>query len=108
MANIIEWFERKAGDEPIIACVIGDYGWGWADSEENVAVKDVKGKVVSWDEAKKYLDYEFDNGYGGENCHAVFAWTENWMIFISQYDGSTRCNTIPRNPVDCIPHMPGG
>jgi hypothetical protein len=107
MSNIVEWVELAAGMEPIIACVIGDYGWGLRH-EKNSLTRDVKGKVLSWEEAIRYLDYEFDDGYGSVSCHAIYAWTENLIIFISKYDGSTYCHAIPRNPVACEPYMPGG
>ncbi len=109
MRNLLKWVEGAAEGEPVEAVVIGEMGWG-DYGKEHVPHYDptVFGKVLPWAEAQPYLDYDFDSGYGAPGCQAIYAWTKSWVIFISQYDGSTRCNRIPRNPVDCIPNMPGG
>jgi len=103
MANLVKWIKDIAGDEQIEGVVIGDMGW-WDDEP----VTWPHGKVVSWDEAKKWLDYDFDSGYGSPNCHAVYVWTASKIILVGQYDGSTFPIWLPRNPIDIMPDMPGG
>ena len=105
MANLKNMIENLAGDAEIVGCVIGDRGWVFGlDHSDHTP----KGKLMMWDEASKYLDYEHDTGYGGVDCHAVFAWTERDVIAVGQYDGSTWVYAIPRFPKDIVPTMEGG
>ena len=45
-----------------------------------------------------YFDYDFDSGYGGQECHSFYIYTDNDVFFIWEYDGSTRISSVPRNP----------
>lgn len=58
----------------------------------------LEGVLMTWDEARPYLDYEYDNGYGGQDCHSVHIWTPARIIYVQEYDGATWLNSIPRNP----------
>jgi hypothetical protein len=108
MANLAEWIKEAAGGESIEAVVIGEMGWRDYNSKDVPGYdKQPRGKVLTWDEARPWLDYEFYEGYGAPGCNAVYAWTANWVLFISQYDGSTECDAVPRNPIACLPQMPG-
>jgi hypothetical protein len=43
-------------------------------------------------------DREFDCGYGGAEGCPFTAWTENWVLFPLEYDGSEYVGYAPRNP----------
>lgn len=109
MSNLVNWILSEAEGEPIEAVVIGQMGWGDYKSE-NVPNYDQQPKntVLTWAEAEKWLNYEFDGGYGAPGCNAIYAWTASRVIAIYQYDGSTGPFSIPRNPTAEEPHMPGG
>jgi len=109
MANLRAWIVDAAGDEEIESVVIGQMGWGEYKSESVPNYNDIpKGRAMPWEEAMKWLDYEFDDGVGAPRCQAVYAWTATKVIAIGQYDGSTFWYTIPRNPTDIMPEMAGG
>ena len=110
MANLIEWIKEIAGDEDVKDVVIGGMGWAYDYNSEKVPnySKIPKNVVLNWEEAKKYLNYEFDDGSGSPKCNAVYAWTKKKIIFVVQYDGSTFPCWVPRNPGICTPIMPGG
>jgi hypothetical protein len=55
-------------------------------------------KIYSWEEAQPLLDYEYDAGYGGSDCHFVNIWTPTRVIYIHEYDGATWPEFVPRNP----------
>lgn len=74
-------------------------GYPWNEEEIN---KDAH-KVLTWRKAKPLLSYSYDAGYGDQDCHSIYAWTDNWIVLVSEYDGSTCVVKIPRNPVDCKP-----
>lgn len=93
---------------PILGVVIGDMPWGDYNASGKPDSTVVRGKLISADDAKPYLDYAYDSGFGAPDCHAVYLWTSNSVIFVSQYDGSTSIKSIPRNPCDCNPTAPGG
>jgi len=109
MANLKSWIEAEAGNELIEGIVLGEMGWGDFGAELIPNYSEIpKGKLLTWDEAKEYVDYDFDNGFGAPRCQAVYTWTKNKVIAIGQYDGSTWCYSIPRNPCACMPTMEGG
>lgn len=109
MANLKEWLIEAANGEEIIAVVIGELGWGDYKKEKVPNYDEQpKNKVLSWQEAIKWIDYEFYSGHGSPRCNAITAWTKNWVFFIVQYDGATSLCSVPRNPIDHVPDMPGG
>jgi hypothetical protein len=44
------------------------------------------------------MNYEHNSSYGSQECHAILAWTENYVIYVHEYDGSTCLTSKPRNP----------
>jgi len=95
-------------DEKIEAVVIGEYGWGGYGSEDRQLPEQKQNIILSLEEASNMLDYTYDTGYGAPQCNAVYVWTTENILIVSQYDGSTSIHKIPRNPVECKPKMPGG
>ena len=101
--------EKAASGETICACVIaGDNQYlGY----RNIDPRDYDGmtdRVLTWEEARPLLSYAFSMGCdrgrpGDDSCHAVVAWTDSKVIFISTYDGSAQVESLPRNPVDFHP-----
>lgn len=109
MSNLVEWITEMAAEEQIESVVIGEMGWGDYGSEAIPNYSEQpRGKTIPWSEAQKFLKYDFDSGYGAPGCNAVYVWTSTKILFVWQYDGATSMCAIPRNPVDCMPEMPGG
>jgi hypothetical protein len=113
VSTFAEDIEQVAGGEPILAVVIGEFGWGNGWDADGYGEKapipwSKRGIPLLWSEARPLLNYEYYTGHGAPSCHAIYAWTISQVIFVSQYDGSTRLVNIPRNPVPCHPEMPGG
>lgn len=109
MATLYGWIVKAADGKPVEAVVIGRMGWGEYKSEKvpNYSACP-KGVVLTWEEALPWLQYEFCSGYGAPSCQAVYAWTADRVIFISQYDGATGIEYMPRHPTAGEPNMPGG
>ncbi len=109
MCNFLEDIENVLKEEKVESVVIGSFGgWEWSNSTNEKIPKKFRNKVLTWGEAKPLLDYEYDTGFGGADCHAIYVWTPTKIIFVSEYDGSTRVTSLPRNPIECNPSMPGG
>lgn len=90
-----EDIELAAGDEPIISISVGPTRrWTWADEPDHA----LGAEPVSWAEARPVLDYLFDAGYGGQDCHDIWAWTPTRVLFVHEYDGATCVASAPRNP----------
>lgn len=101
MTNLADEFERVAVG-PILAAVVGDDDRKrWSERDKDP----LRGKVLSWAEARPILDYEYDNGFGGAECHAVYAWTETQVLLIHEYDGATDVGWLPRHPTPCEPQF---
>ncbi len=96
-----EDIEEAAAGEPIDAVVIGTRGDHWLDEEPQEPQA-----VLSWNEARPRLNYEYDDGYGGADCHAIYAWTPSRVLFVHEYDGSTTVTSVPRNPEAGKPIFP--
>lgn len=115
MTNFAKDIEQAAEGEEIIGIVVGPFGWGsWGEEgyleDEVVRVKipwEKRGVVLTWQEARPLLDYDYGDGFGAPECHAIVAWTENRVIFVGQYDGATSVYSLPRHPSPCRPYMPG-
>ena len=109
MSNFKDDLLAEAAGQTIEAICIGDMGWSDFNHEHIPNWKEVpRGKLLNWQEAAPLLDFNYSTGYGAPECPCVYAWTKDYVIFISQYDGSTCTNKVPRNPCDCDPQMPGG
>lgn len=111
MSNLKTWILDAADGDPVESVVIGNMGWSDYKLEylpESAQDSNNWHKVLPWSQAEKLVDYEFDSGYGSPGCQAITAWTQNKVIFVSQYDGATGICSVPRNPTDHIPDMPGG
>jgi hypothetical protein len=99
--NLVEWVESVLNEEIIEAVAIGKpYSLDW-----DTPTPDYVGKLLSWEEARPILDYEFDSGYGTASCHPIYVWTPTRIICIHEYDGSTSLRILPRHPTPCIPEF---
>lgn len=109
MANLLTWIAAAAEGEAIESVVIGEMGWGdYGNAGVPQYAEQRREELLTWDQAKPMLDYDFDDSYGAPGCNAIYVWTTNRVLFISQYDGSTNIEWVPRNPLACKPSMPGG
>lgn len=105
--DILEILERG---ESVEAVVFGNYGWdGYAEPTKPLVPKTKRGKVLTWEQAQKYMEgWSFYGGFGAPNCYATYIWTNKRIIWVTQYDGATSLSTAPRHPQEGIPDMPGG
>jgi hypothetical protein len=103
--DLLEYLEP---DEKVEALVFGEYGWGgYGEGADPIGEK--RGTVLTLEEAEPLMQsWSFYGGYGSPDCYATYIWTNQRVIWVTQYDGSTRLSSAPRNPVACIPDMPGG
>ncbi len=109
--NAISELEEFLNDgEFVEAVVFGAWGWGgYGEPDPPPVPVDRQGVVLSFDEAKQYMgSWCFYGGYGAPDCYAVNIWTNQRIIWVTQYDGATGLDSAPRNPVATIPDMPGG
>jgi len=97
--------------EVVEAVVFGEYGWSGYNEEgcDNPVPKEKQGVLLTLEQAKPLMDgWSYDGGYGSPECYATYVWTNQRLIWVTQYDGSTCLDSAPRNPTACIPSMPGG
>ena len=66
------------------------------------------GKLLSWDEALKWIDYDYYGGFGTGGCQCFYMWTEQSVLLVEGYDGTCHIVKIPRNPIDVLPVFIGG
>jgi hypothetical protein len=92
--------EAAANGEPILVIVIADY-------YRSRIKHPMMGKVITWEEARPLLDYDYDDGFGGADCNPIYAWTPTRVLFVDEYDGATIIRALPRAPMDCEPEFNG-
>ena len=97
-------------DEMVEALVFGPWGWdGYEELEPQSVPPEKRGIVLKLKEAEPLMKgWSFEGGFGAPNCYAVYIWTNQRIIWVTQYDGSTGLDSCPRNPIDIVPDMPGG
>jgi hypothetical protein len=117
--------EQLAEHEYVVGICFGAYGWsslpsdletadysdlGWGEEDiPNPIPWDMRRKVLSVEEAMPLMQgWSFSGGYGAPECYATYIWTNKRVFWVTQYDGSTSLNSVPRNPEGCAPNMPGG
>ena len=100
MVNLRNEFERAAQslNESLTHAVIGGYDGYYGDPNDTVP-DDTKHMLLSWSEAKQFLNYSYNNGFGVTDCHAVVAWSDNYVYYVQEYDGSTCIRTLPSRPI---------
>jgi hypothetical protein len=101
MVNLKKTFEdcaAKMGDR-LISAVVG-FHYDDKDTYESYAKQF---PVEPWADASTKIDYEYNSGFGGADCHAVIAWGNRFVYFVHEYDGATGIQCVPRNPEPCAP-----
>lgn len=89
--------ELGLSEEDIEEIHLGNKGW----NRSLVEAQEV--------ESLEPLDYEADLGYGGENAHSFYIYTEDWILLKGTYDGAEWVEAIPRNPnEEIVPESIGG
>lgn len=105
MANIKDWIEEfeKDNNEKVVCIVVGKHYNDYDDEDRRPEAK--RDVMLSRKEGLKLLDVEFDSGYGGADCFPMLAWTENFVLKIHEYDGSTYIEGVPRKPLHMSPYF---
>ena len=107
MSNFLEDIQKTiradCNSEPIESVVIANRMGYYDDGDDRAVPKEFIGKPVCFGDVRDYLDYEYDTGYGGADCNAIYLYTKSFIVFVSEYDGATSINCTPRNPIECMP-----
>lgn len=97
MANFKNDVLEAVGDEPIEAILIHGPIYSYGDKDQrDIGV--IHGKPLSAEQALAMLDYKFDDGFGGQDCHDITVWTATRVFYVHEYDGSTSLQYVLRNP----------
>lgn len=102
--------ELKDG-EIVEGIVFGAYGWSDFGEEDcsNPIPESKRGVLMTLEQAKPLMEgWTYHGGYGSPDCYATYVWTNERIIWVTQYDGSTCLDSAPRHPMACVPDMPGG
>lgn len=102
--------EALQPDEVVEAIVFGEWGWGGYSEPENKPVpEDKRGVVLTLEDARPMMQtWAFYGGHGAPDCYATNIWTNQRILWVTQYDGATGLDSAPRNPKAGKPDMPGG
>jgi hypothetical protein len=100
-AELIEFLEDG---EIVEGIVFGEFGWGshYAEPEPYPVPETYQGTLLSLEDAKDLMQgWQFDGGFGAAECYPVYVWTNKRVIFVTEYDGATGLNSLPRHPENC-------
>ena len=102
LGDIQETMREQCDSEPIESVVVAKFDSYYEENFKSIPDK-FTGKPVCFGDVRHYFDYEYDDGFGGAESHAIYLYTKNFIVFVSEYDGSTSVSCIPRNPIECTP-----
>lgn len=103
MRNFKQDILQVAGNEPILAIAVSAYRSYYYEKSGTSSDHTLGSLPVPWSVAAPVLDYEYDDGYGGQDCHDIWAWTATRVLSIHEYDGSTCVIAVARNPENFAP-----
>ncbi len=99
LKDIQDTLENQTVEAVQFITLLDDVGWFKNATSDPRNNNIILGKLYTWEEAKPLLDYEYNAGYGGMDCHGIYIWTPQSVLIIHEYDGSTWPELIPRHPV---------
>ncbi len=101
--------------EEVECVVFGPWGWNSVNDMESEAPEpqvppSIMGRRLILSEAEPFLKaFSFSGGYGSPDSYATWIYTNKKVMWVTQHDGSTGLNTMPRHPIQGqVPYMPGG
>ena len=97
LADIKEALQGEIPEAVKIYTTIQSYSFMDEDPRD-IPIKPFLNQNLSWEQAQPLLDYKYDPGYGGVDCHFIYIWTKDSVFYIDEYDGSTSVCSVPRNP----------
>ena len=107
LGNLARWVEKEAGSEVVLGVTIGRRNHRSDYYDEPPAP--FMGKLLSWEEARPFLDGDFDAYYCCSfPCYTIYAWTKTKVMFMVEYEMGCELCVVPRNPVSSFPLVYGG
>ena len=97
LADIKEALWDEIPEAVKITSLIGSFSFMGEDPRD-IPIKPFLNQNLSWEQAQPLLDYKYDPGYVGVDCHFLYIWTKDSVFYIHEYDGSTSVRSVPRNP----------
>ena len=92
MINAKEEFLKIVNDYKVIGASIS-FGDSWSESEERFVLKPLYTKK-NFEDFLKFLDREYDSGYGGQQLFGVIFCEDGVWMQRGEYDGSEWWNTF--------------
>lgn len=71
-----------------------DYGQEWVEP----FIEDDTGNYLSWSYCRDKFNYNYDAGFGSQDCHDIVIYTTDTIYYVHEYDGSTSICWVSRNP----------
>jgi hypothetical protein len=112
MSAYDELIEALQPGEQVEAVLFGhwdDSDWDESPVEPGGVPREMRGVLLTLEQARPLMQsWNIRGGYGCAECYALNVWTDRRVLFITQYDGATTLDYVPRNPTACIPAIFGG
>jgi hypothetical protein len=89
---LVKELEKEASGEEIVGCVMS--------TRKKL---ETDGKLIDWPTAKTILlsrEMESTQVY----VHGIYAWTATRILYKGYSEEDCYIDSIPRNPIDCIPY----
>jgi hypothetical protein len=101
MENFKQDIIEAVGEDKIIAVKIPPFGeYPQEETDQRfIPANSIQNKLVDYETALTLLDYEYNSGYGTQDCHDITMWSHDYVYYIHEYDGSTSIEKLDRNPV---------
>lgn len=102
MKTLAEMIEGAAAPEPVETAIALS-----SDERWTIDIGEAEPSAVAprpWFDVRVELDYPLASY---DACHAVFAWSASWVIFVREYDSMYSVRRLPRDPTPVAPCFNG-
>lgn len=90
--------QQAVGDDTIIACTWSPFDGAFYPDKKFRPADDLAGTLVFYEKTLEVMNYTYDSGFGSMDCHDLKMWSEEYVYYIHEYDGSTSIAKLLRNP----------
>lgn len=98
-ANFLSDIQEALGDDiPIAVRIFSNIDNHLINSDNRNVDEKYLNVILTPEVAFPLFDYKYDAGFGSMDCHDILIWSEKYIYYIYEYDGSTDIHALPRNP----------
>ena len=103
MINARKELEEILQAKAVVKCALISNGRSWDDEQKNIVLK-VNHNDFDYENFLNELDFDYDDGWGGQELYGTVWLSDNTWLERGEYDGSEwwEHNILPPVPIECL------